>query len=316
MSLRPLPRIIYLFTPHGYNPGPPPHLTAYLPPWLGPTYCRPPTPTSPWPSSWFLHYITVFISDIHWPRVALHAPNLFSLRSPRSSRSSSKFKLMPALLRPRHSLTFRPRPSSKRGVRLALNFCPGWFQHQWSHFIGRLQSAIPYHWWRYHHSRPECTHGKGRPSERLPPLPCSPTWLAPPAWVWSGATSFSLTHVSHSAYARHPSSSTSYLLADALQSCLRIHFNIHDSFHYLDDFFAGQPNSTMHMQQGYILLPVAMPTTWGPPEAGKTIVLPTTCMTFLGIQLDSAIHRLLVYPPEKMDSLLLSTSISLPSAGN
>ncbi len=74
--------------------------------------------------------------------------------------------------------------------------------------------------------------------------------------------------------------------------------------HYLDDFFfAGPPDSTRCNKA--ISFFQSLCQQLGVPLKPEKLVLPTTCMTFLGIQLDSAAQTASI-PPEKMDSLLLS----------
>ncbi len=88
------------------------------------------------------------------------------------------------------------------------------------------------------------------------------------------------------------------LLADALQWCLLHHFDIHTSFHYLDDFFfAGLADTEVCTRA--ITAFQHLCHNLGVPLKPKKLVLPCTNMTFLGIQLNSS-TQVASLPPDKL----------------
>ena len=100
-----------------------------------------------------------------------------------------------------------------------------------------------------------------------------------------------------------------YLVADALQWCLLHHYEVVDSFHYLDDFFfAGPPHSDDCSWA--ITSFLALCSQLGVPLKQEKLVLPSTKMTFLGINLDAE-TQIASIPQDKLDALLTSLRLHL-----
>ncbi len=92
------------------------------------------------------------------------------------------------------------------------------------------------------------------------------------------------------------------LVADALQWCLLHHYGVTDSYHYLDDFFFAGPADSGDCSWAITSFQ-SLCSQLGVSLKPEKLVLPTTTMTFLGIQLDSVAQRASI-PQDKMDTLL------------
>ncbi len=89
--------------------------------------------------------------------------------------------------------------------------------------------------------------------------------------------------------------------ADALLWILQQNYGIHHSIHYLDDyFFAAPPNSSLC--QVHIVQFLTACQRLGIPVAMDKLEGPTTCLTFLGILLDSTNQQLRL-PDQKLQEL-------------
>ena len=90
-------------------------------------------------------------------------------------------------------------------------------------------------------------------------------------------------------------------VAEALQWICRDQFSVHDLIHLLDDYLtAGPPASSVCQQRLDIIL--ATCNYLGVPIAPEKLVLPSTSLTFLGIELDSARWEARL-PDEKLTEL-------------
>ncbi len=101
------------------------------------------------------------------------------------------------------------------------------------------------------------------------------------------------------------------MVADALQWILEAHFNVTNSFHYLDDFFFAGQHTDKACDKAFSDM-IFLCERLGVPLKPEKLVRPTTQLTFLGIYLDSVAQKASL-PSDKLDSLLdcLSHHLSL-----
>ncbi len=91
-------------------------------------------------------------------------------------------------------------------------------------------------------------------------------------------------------------------LSDTLSWILQNNYEVEYISHYLDDFFlAGPPNSEICMKNMHVTR--ALFNRLGVPLAPEKVVGPTTVLTYLGIEIDTARMELRL-PEEKFHSLL------------
>ena len=91
-------------------------------------------------------------------------------------------------------------------------------------------------------------------------------------------------------------------LADLFHWCLVNNWNVLDLLHYLDDYFTlGPPNSDICASRLRAIDKAA--NEIGIPLSPDKCVGPTTCLVFLGIQLDS-VHMTAQLPPDKRIELI------------
>ena len=91
-------------------------------------------------------------------------------------------------------------------------------------------------------------------------------------------------------------------LADLFHWCLVNNWNVLDLLHYLDDYFTlGPPNSDICASRRRAIDRAA--NEIGIPLSPDKCVGPTTCLVFLGIQLDS-VHMTAKLPPDKRIELI------------
>lgn len=90
--------------------------------------------------------------------------------------------------------------------------------------------------------------------------------------------------------------------ADALEWILRNNYGLHELIRYLDDYFlAGPPNSTLCDSYLHCFLRVCK--LLGFPIAMDKVEGPTTILTFLGLELDSALQQIRL-PATKLTEIL------------
>ncbi len=92
------------------------------------------------------------------------------------------------------------------------------------------------------------------------------------------------------------------IMADALQWCLTHHHSVTHSFHYLDDFFFAGTSGSNNCMSAFLSFQ-QLCARLGVPLKPEKLVPPSTNMTFLGIQLNSAI-QIASLPLDKLESLL------------
>ena len=99
------------------------------------------------------------------------------------------------------------------------------------------------------------------------------------------------------------------MVADSIQWILHHHFYVTNSFHYLDDFFFAGPRHAATCATSLSDM-LHLCDVLGAPLKPEKIVTPTTCLTFLGIQLDTITQKATL-PEDKLHNLLLELQATL-----
>ena len=136
-------------------------------------------------------------------------------------------------------------------------------------------------------------YGESGHPARLPPLPCAARGLAAP-----------VLHVGGAGVRRHPAPFWGplfpFIFTQFAEALHWIAVHVRGFLHYLDNYFLARASQAAYARDLEAFQDLCRDL--GVPLAPEKLVLPTRCLQFLGITLDSSLQEMCL-PPEKLARL-------------